>query len=103
MVAPFQPEFDGTVGEALHWLMPQAVRDAQAAGRQVMRQGDVYAIATTAPHDGKGDLPDNHTWDPATRVLAHPEHADPHLPYPVRFVPQNAYGMGRGAGRAYAD
>lgn len=27
--------------------------------------GEVYAIATTAPHDGKGDLPDNHHWAPA--------------------------------------
>ncbi|MEU6720418.1 hypothetical protein ABZ897_53965 [Nonomuraea sp. NPDC046802] len=92
-----------TVVEALHWITPPIVRAAQASGRRVLRQGDVYAIQTAKAHDGKGDLPDNHQWNPQTRTLTHPEHGDLLLPFPVRFVPQKAYGMGRGAGHAYAD
>lgn len=92
-----------SVREALAWLEPAAVRDARLAGRRVERQGDVYAVETTRAHDGKGDLPDRHIWDGAARVLAHPEHGTLHLPHPVRFYAQNAYGMGRGAGRAYGD
>ena len=92
-----------TVRGALAWLTPAAVTQAQNAGRRVERQGDVYAIETTRAHDGAGALPDRHAWDASRRVLSHPQHRDLHLPYPVRFVPQNAYGMGRGAGRAYGD
>ncbi|MEU6713046.1 hypothetical protein ABZ897_16310 [Nonomuraea sp. NPDC046802] len=92
-----------TVADALTWITPKAVKDARAAGRQVWRQGDVYAIATSRAHDGKGELPENHHWDSAARVLSHPEHGNLYLPDPIRFVPQIAYGMGRGAGHAYAD
>ncbi|WP_433357775.1 hypothetical protein ACQP25_44355 (plasmid) [Microtetraspora malaysiensis] len=92
-----------TVADALAWITPAGVETARANGRKVVRQGDVYAIETTKAHDGKGDLPENHTWDPAARTLTHPEHGTLHLPHPVRFVPQRALGMGRGAGSAYAD
>lgn len=92
-----------TVRAALAWLEPAAVRAARLSGRKVTRQGDVYAVETTRAHDGKGDLPQNHIWDAGARVLAHPEHGTLSLPHPVRFYAQNAYGMGRGAGRAYGD
>jgi hypothetical protein len=92
-----------TVSAALYWLEPAVVRDARLSGRRVARQGDVYAVETTKAHDGKGDLPESHIWDAGARVLAHPEHGTLSLPYPVRFYAQNAYGMGRGAGRAYGD
>ncbi len=92
-----------TVREALAWLEPAAVRDARSAGRRIIRQGDVYAVETTKAHDGKGELPDSHIWDAGARVLIHPEHGTLSLPHPVRFIAQNAYGMGRGAGRAYGD
>lgn len=92
-----------TVHAALEWIEPAAVRDARYAGRRVVRQGDVYAVETARAQDGKGDLPGNHVWNPQSRVLAHPQHGTLQLPYPVRFVSQNAYGMGRGARRAYAD
>jgi hypothetical protein len=92
-----------TVRGALYWLEPAAVRDARRAGRRIGRQGDVYAVETTKAHDGKGDLPDRHIWDAESRILTHPEHGTLHLPRPVRFYAQNAYGMGRGAGRAYGD
>lgn len=92
-----------TVSGALYWLEPATVRDARRAGRRVARQGDMYAVETTKAHDGKGELPESHIWDAATRVLAHPQHGTLSLPYPVRFIAQNAYGMGRGAGRAFGD
>jgi len=89
------PATIGTAQGALDWLTPAAVRDAQAAGRRVERQGDLYAIETTRAHDGRGELPDRHTWDPRRRVLSHPEHGELHLPHPVRFVPQRPLPMGR--------
>jgi len=92
-----------TVRSAIDWITPAEAKKALQSGRRVERQGDVYAVETTKAHDGKGDLPESHVWDAEARVLAHPEHGTLHLPYPVRFVPQNAYGMGRGAGRAYGD
>lgn len=92
-----------TVREALDWVEPAAVKKARAAGKRVERQGDVYCIETSKQYDGKGELPENHVWDSERRVLAHPEHSTLRLDFPVRFVPQNAYGMGRGAGRAYGD
>jgi hypothetical protein len=92
-----------TVTAALVWVTPAAVRDARAADRPVWRQGDVYAVATTKRHDGTGELPERHAWNPASRLLSHPEHGQLHLPDPVRFMRQNAYSMGRGAGRGFAD
>jgi hypothetical protein len=88
-----------TVGEALRWLTPAVVRAALSTGRAVLRQGDVYAIQTTRNHDGTGDLPENHVWDAATRTLSHPQHGDLTIEFPVRFIRQSVYGMGRGAGR----
>jgi hypothetical protein len=92
-----------TTGAALAWLEPAAVTRARAAGKRVLRQGDVYAVQTTLAHDGTGELPDRHAWDQAARVLSHPQHPALHLPHPVRFVPQRVYGMGRGAGRGPGD
>lgn len=97
-----------TVAGALHWLTPAAVHAAHAAGRRVDRQGDAYAIATTRQHDGTGDLPEGHVWDPATRTLVHRPvdgraHRPLHLPHPVRFVRQAAYAMGRSGARVDAD
>jgi hypothetical protein len=97
-----------TVAAALAWITPAEVTAARVAGRRIARQGDVYAVETTRAHDGGGELPDAHTWDAAARTLTHtPQdgraHAPLTLPYPVRFVTQRVYGMGRGAGRADGD
>lgn len=97
-----------TVCAAVAWLTPATVGQAQAAGRRVDRQGDVYAVETTAAHDGAGMLPDAHVWDPTTRTLVHRPadgraHAPLHLPHRVRFVQQTALPMGRGAGRVNGD
>ncbi|MFJ5142955.1 hypothetical protein [Streptomyces sp. NPDC088707] len=99
-----------TVEEALDWLTPATVKKALANGRRVRRQGDVYAVETTRAFDGGGvgELPESHEWRPSTRVLVHkPEdgrrHRPVRLPWPVRFVPQTAYDMGRTGSRTNAD
>jgi hypothetical protein len=97
-----------TVAGALAWITPADVVAAIAAGRRVERQGDVYAVETTRAYDGRGDLPAAHFWDAQMRTLTHMpgdgrSHAPLMLPYPVRFVRQRVYGMGRGAGRSNGD
>ncbi|MFD3422464.1 hypothetical protein [Streptomyces decoyicus] len=99
-----------TVDGALEWLTPAEVTRALARGRRVRRQGDVYAVETTRAHDGTGAgwLPPSHEWRPGTRFLVHrPDdgrrHRPVRLPWPVRFVQQTAYEMGRTGSRANAD
>lgn len=104
------PGTTATVAAALDWITPAEVKKARAAGRRVARQGDVYAVETAKAHDGRGagELPEAHEWRLATRYLVHrPEDGRRHRPlrlaYPVRFVRQRVYGMGRNGGRAYGD
>jgi hypothetical protein len=99
-----------TVREGLAWLTPAAVKQARAERRRVRRQGDVYAVETTARRDGRGvaDLPEAHEWRASTRHLVHnPDDGRKHrplrLPYPVEFIPQRAYEMGRSGARGAAD
>ncbi|MFF0754446.1 hypothetical protein [Streptomyces sp. NPDC004267] len=99
-----------TVEAALDWLTPATVKRALAKGQRVRRQGDVFAIETTQPFDGRGadELPESHVWRPITRYLVHQptdgrRHRPVRLPWPVRFVPQTAYGMGRTGSRTNAD
>ncbi|MFD5615143.1 hypothetical protein [Kitasatospora sp. NPDC127060] len=99
-----------TLRDALAWMEPAEVTKARAAGRRVWRQGDVYAIETTAAHDGRGVdlLPDAHEWRPGTRYLVHrPEDGRRHRPLkltpPVRFVRQRVLEMGRSGARAFGD
>lgn len=94
-----------TVSKALDWITPAAVKDAMSRGKIVVRQGDVYAIQTNRRWDGVGasDLPDNHTWDPETRTLRHPEHGTLHLPHHVRFILQRALPMEGGSDRVAGD
>ncbi len=99
-----------TVRAALVWITPKQVADAVAAGRRVLRQGDVYAVETTKKYDGAGadQLPAAHTWNPRTRYLTHaPEDGRKHRPlraaFPVRFVVQRVYEMGRTNNRANGD
>lgn len=93
-----------TVNEAMRWSTPVV-----AARREHLRQGDVYAVRTTAAHDGTGveDLPAHHVWDPQARTLTHVSDGRRHetltIPWPVRFVRQRQLGMGRGAGRGCGD
>lgn len=105
---PFAVRVAGTITtvlQALDDLTPAAVRDAQERGKRVRRQGDVYAIETTAAHDartGPVDPEQAHHWNAQTRYLTHrPTRGGKHRPlrlsYPVRFVQQSTYGMERGA------
>ncbi|MGC4950998.1 hypothetical protein ACLQ2N_33005 [Streptomyces sp. DT224] len=99
-----------SVADALDWLTPADVKKGLEKGLRVRRQGDVYAIETTPKRDGDGAalLPESHEWRPSTRYLVHrPEDGRRHrplrLPWPVRFVQQTAYGMGRTNSRSDAD
>jgi hypothetical protein len=111
-----------TVRAAENWITPAAVRHAGASGRRVRRQGDIYAVETTKAHDAPpGWVGDDrrydkeadewvtsHHWNAKTRTLVHrPEDGRKHRPlrlsYPVRFVQQQPYQMGRGRNRATGD
>ena len=103
-----------TVAAALDWLTPAPVHAARSAGRRVVRQGDVYAIETTARYAAdSGWVVEHHYFTAAAAgtggVLRHTvddgdpaaglPHADLVLPFPARFVVQSPYGMGRGGSR----
>lgn len=107
---PFAVRVPGTVNTvaaAVAALTPAVVRDAT---KRVIRQGDMYALETTPAHDTTAAtvIADTHHWDPESRTLTHiPEDGRAHtpvvIPWPVRFVAQTAYRMGRGAGRGLGD
>lgn len=111
-----------SVRSALWWVTPSDVRRAEAAGRRVRRQGDIYAIETTRSHDTptgwvgadrRFDEPSrewvtSHHWNAETRYLTHrPEDGRRHRPlrvrYPVRFTAQRVYAMGRTSRRGAGD
>jgi hypothetical protein len=109
-----------TVAAAQYWVTPAAVHRAVRLGRRVRRQGDIYAIEMKRQGDtASGWIGDDwrwqdgrrvtsHWWDAETRYLKHrPEGGKRHRPvkisWPVRFVQQNVYGMGRGMGRGPGD
>lgn len=110
---PFAVRVPGScesVAEALTYVEPPEVRRAREAGRAVLRQGDVYAVATRRASDGRGlaDLEGTrHVWDAETRVLHHGDpsrpHMDLHVPFPALFVRQRAYQMGRTSRRGFGD
>lgn len=98
------PSTVGTIAGAIAALTPAAVTNATEAGKRVRRQGDIYAIETTRAHDAKAGWVDEartHWFDADTRYLTHrPETGRRHRPvklaYPVRFIGQRPYAMGRG-------
>lgn len=110
-----------TVAAALDWLTPATVKKARQSGRQVDRQGDIYALATTRAHDtasgwigddwrigDTGERVTSHYWNADTRTLSHHpadgrQHRPLHLPHPVRFVQQRAYQHGRGGAWGAGD
>lgn len=98
-----------TVAAAIEFITPPAVRVAQEKGAQVLRQGDVYVVASEEDQTEKSAaaLPWSHRWDSARRVLTHiprdrRNHRELSVPFPAVFIPQRALAMAR-AVRGYAD
>jgi hypothetical protein len=95
----------GSIGEAVAWVEPAAVKAARQAGRRVLRQGDVYAVE--ARRDDASGLPPRHRFDAERRLLLHLDEARPHaplhVPFPARFFAQRVYQMGRSGRRAGGD
>ncbi|NMC34938.1 MAG: hypothetical protein GYA36_21160 [Veillonellaceae bacterium] len=70
-----------TVAEALAYITPAAVRNAQDQGRTVLRQGDVWLIQQRT--DNLGALPRSHQLEnlpDGSRVLRHGQHGCISLP-----------------------
>jgi hypothetical protein len=89
------------VSEAVLWITPAAVRRAQANGKRVLRQGDVYVVETIRDQSWNLEaLPFSHRWNPETRILSHEGHGDLHVPFPCHFYRQIVLEMEMGhAGR----
>lgn len=98
------PGTTASVREALEWMEPAAVRRARAAGRPILRQGDVYAVRGRRCDDQRGEpVGTRHGWSSDGRWLLHPEHAPLQVPWPARLYAQRAYEMGRSGRRGAAD
>lgn len=80
-----------TVDAGLAWLKPAIVRNAEAAGKRVMRQGDVWLVERR--RDDMSALPSGHRWDAETRTLYHDGHAHVHVPFPAIAVPQSTLAV----------
>lgn len=88
-----------TVGAAIDYAEPSAVKTARQNGMRVLRQGDVYIIEKKRDCARQSDLPDSHVWTDEKRMLCHTDTERPHsplyVPFPCKFVQQRALGMGR--------
>ncbi len=92
------------VTEAVDWITPGPVKKAVAAGRQVIRQGDVYFVQKRRGPDNLRELPWNHHWDPTSRTATHRQHGTVHVPFPCRVYAQYQLHSSRsGAWRRAAD
>lgn len=92
------------IDDALDWITPAAVRKAEAEGRQVLRQGDVYIAEKKRGPDHTRDLPWRHQWDAETRTLSHPQHPDIAIPFPFRaYAQRQLTSTSAGAGRRGGD
>lgn len=86
---------------ALDWLEPAEVRHARAAGRTVLRQGDVYVVQMLRGDVDPSDLPEGHRWDAETRTLYHGGHTSLRVPFRAKVIRQStiaASGVGRRRG-----
>lgn len=95
-----------TVADALAFVEPAAVAEARRAGRQVLRQGDVYVIEQRT--DNMNALAGTrHRWDEATRTLYHDDpdapHGALHVPFRAKAILQSVLRMGRSNGRGRGD
>jgi len=85
-----------SIRAALAWLTPRAVREAQARGVRVIRQGDVYFVECSRGRDEYfgTTLPSNHSWAPG-RWAMHTDHSPEQIAFPCRIYRQRPYQMGR--------
>jgi len=101
-----------SVAGGLAWLEPAEVKRAKAQGRGVIRQGDIYFIEMKRPGYENLDAlaGTRHIYDPQTRTVTHPEHADVTIPDTwrgVKAVRQRALAPWRrhwrGGARVFGD
>lgn len=98
-----------TVGQAVEFVEPAEVKKARAAGRGVLRQGDVYLVELKRGGDDLSALEGTrHAFDAATRTLHHSDDRAAHgavvVPWPrVKAVVQSVLRMGRTNGRRRGD
>ena len=97
-----------TVDEALDWLTPKAVKEAQSKGRWWARQGDVYLVEM--PRLGHDDLDEieytRQVWritPKGQRRLVHPQHKPIIVPKKVRWVRAIRQRQIDGNKRRYGD
>lgn len=86
-----------TIYSALDWITPAQVKRALAAGKRVVRQGDVYAVETRGA-DSEQRL-GSHKLENGVLVHISGEHAPVSVPFPAKLYQQKMYAMGRGMGR----
>jgi hypothetical protein len=85
-----------TIADAVDKLEPAEARKAREDGKQVLRQGDVYAVERKRDAASQADLPENHIWNAETRTIKHADgHGDLRVPFNCKFVPQTTLRMGR--------
>lgn len=84
------PPSTATVGEALDYLKPAAVKQAAESGRIVLRQGDVWLVERRRGADDMSAIRGTaHIYDPASRTVVHSQHGALALPDELAF---RAYG-----------
>ena len=80
------PKSCNTIVEALKWITPAAVIEAQRKGRWTGRQGDVWLVELVRGKDNLRDLPPGHEYDPESRCLTHRSHQPLLVPAGVKAV-----------------
>ena len=95
-----------TVAEAITWLTPAAVRNAENLG--VLRQGDIYIVETVRKTDVSELAGTQHTFhvtpSRGIRRISHPEHGTATIPKSWKnFKVYRQRQMAENGTRAYAD
>lgn len=80
------PSTVSDIDEAITYTTPAIARNARAAGRKVLRQGDVFVVEKKVGPDNLDDLPASHSWNAETREILHPTHKALKIPFPFRVA-----------------
>ena len=99
------PSTVDSVGDAIAWIMPAAVKKAVESGKWVARQGDVYLVELKSGKDNLSELPENHHFSVVSRCRAvwHPQHKTVRIPPKVKAVKFIRQTQIAPQGRTYAD